>query len=178
MTGVTSWSERHLYTLLSERSPYCNCEWKLLPAVSASKGCCSHQAITLQPPLQWAQRELRSERGRLTCSSHLLQPFSRARPEETGMRKAESWGASQRVDFREPRLLHPPTLRKVLNSSTGAIWFSLVNNDLWCSNCLVFVTKTSIYLDSHPCLFRPVPQSYLRGCVPSLNPQFCPPNKT
>lgn len=91
VTGVTSWSERHLYTLLSERSPYCSCEWKRLPAVSASKGCCSHQAVTLQPHLQWALRELRLERGRLTSSSHLLQPSSRALPEETGMRKAESW---------------------------------------------------------------------------------------
>ena len=42
----------------------------------------------------------------------------------------ESWGAFQRNDFSEPSLLHLPTHRKVLNSLTWGIWFSLINSNL------------------------------------------------
>ena len=36
------------------------------------------------------------------------------------------------------------TQRKALNSLTWEIWFSLTNNDFWCSNYLVFLTKTHV----------------------------------
>lgn len=39
------------------------CEWKMLPATSVSKGCCSHQTIILQLPWPGALRELRMETG-------------------------------------------------------------------------------------------------------------------
>ena len=41
-----------------------------------------------------------------------------------------SWGAYQRKDFRETRLLHLPIHRKALNSLTWVIWFSLIYNHL------------------------------------------------
>ena len=51
--------------------------------------------------------------------------------EETQDEKAQvSWGACQRNDFSEPRLLHLPIHRKALNSLTWDIGFSLINNNL------------------------------------------------
>ena len=38
-------------------------------------------------------------------------------------------GAYQRNDFSEPRLLHLPIQRKVLNSLTWDIWFSLIHKN-------------------------------------------------
>ena len=38
--------------------------------------------------------------------------------------------AYQRQDFNEPRLLHLPLLRNVLNSLTSDVWLSLINSDL------------------------------------------------
>ena len=43
----------------------------------------------------------------------------------------ESWGAFQRNDFSEPRLLHLPIHRKVLNSLMVDIWVSLINRNLF-----------------------------------------------
>ena len=42
----------------------------------------------------------------------------------------DSWDAYERDDFSEPRRLHLPIHRKVLNSLTWDIWFSLINNNL------------------------------------------------
>ena len=42
------------------------------------------------------------------------------------------------------------TQRKALNSLTWEIWFSLINNNFWCSNYLVFLTKTHV---SCACVF-------------------------
>ena len=42
----------------------------------------------------------------------------------------ESWGADQRDDFIESRLLHLPIHRKALNSLTWDVWFSLINSNL------------------------------------------------
>ena len=39
------------------------CEWKILAVISVNKGCCSHQAITSQPPWQWVLRELKMDTG-------------------------------------------------------------------------------------------------------------------
>jgi len=48
-----------------------------------------------------------------------------------------SWDAYQRNYFCEPRLLHLPVNRKVLNSLPWIIWFSLINNNL-----LMFLSAT------------------------------------
>ena len=57
-----------------------------------------------------------------------LQPALQRAPRELGMWKntgtgLHRGGAHGRNDFREPRLLHPPTHAKALNSSTWDIWF-------------------------------------------------------
>ena len=40
-----------------------------------------------------------------------------------------SWGAYQRNDFSEPRLLYLAIYRKALNSLTWNIWFSFINSN-------------------------------------------------
>ena len=78
----------------------------------------------------------------------------------------DSWGADQRNDFNEPRLLHLPIRRKALNSLTGDVWFSLIN-----SNLLMFwlpgvCWKNSYVSSLPPYLLGAALQSYLRCCVP------------
>ena len=90
----------------------------------------------------------------------------------------DSWGAYQRNDFIEPRILNLPIHRKALNSLTWDVWFSLIN-----SNLLKFQVPGLCCKDSYmpwllPYIFRAVPQSYPRDCVLGLSPQFCLPNKT
>ena len=41
-------------------------------------------------------------------------------------------------------------------------WTRLSDFHFWCSNYLVFIAKTPVYLGSFPCLFGAVSQSYLR----------------
>ena len=52
--------------------------------------------------------------------------------------------------FSEPRGLHLPKHRKVLNSLTWDIWFSLINNSLWCSDYLCPLLQTPLYPDFFP----------------------------
>ena len=60
----------------------------------------------------------------------------------------DSWGTYLRNDFSEPRLLHLPIHRKVLNSLPWDVWFSLIII-FWYSDYLVFVTKlTGVSLTS------------------------------
>ena len=54
-----------------------------------------------------------------------------------------SWGAYQRNDFSEPRLLHLPIHRKVLNSLTWDAWFSLINSNLLMFRLLGVCCKSS-----------------------------------
>ena len=56
-------------------------------ALSINKGRCSHQAITLQPPLQGALRELSMETGCLTSNSQRLQLPPVVRGMKRGMKK-------------------------------------------------------------------------------------------
>ena len=164
---------------------------KVSPAISVNKGCCSHQAIALQPPGRWALRELRMETGCRPSSPQPLQllptsfypPPRWCTPRTLRMGKhrtlaPESWGADQRNDSSEPRLLHLPIHRKVLNSLTWDFWFSLINSNLlmfWPPGLCCKTSCTSWLL----CYFLgAAPQSCLRGCVLGLSPQFCPPNKT
>ena len=64
---------------------------------------CSHS-------LWWALRKLWMWKHRILAPNH--------------------WGAYQRNDFSEPRLLQLPIYRKALNSLAWDIWFSLLNNNL------------------------------------------------
>ena len=108
----------------------------------------------------------------LPSSSHCDHPQLCAlrgfRMEKSKTPVPESWGAYQRGDFCEPRLLHLPIQRKVLNSLTWTFGFlpMFQLTDL-------FVVKISIYPGpSHPTpttsLFGAVPQSDLRDLSPQL----------
>ena len=87
------------------------------------------------------------DRNRMPTISHCNYPWRctlrRLRLRKHRMLAPDSWGAYQRNDFSEPWLLHLPIHRKALNSLTWGIWFSLINNNLWCFDCLVFVAKKS-----------------------------------
>ena len=79
----------------------------------------------------------------------------------------DSWGAYQRNDFSEPRLLHLPIHRKVLNSLTWDIWFSLIHKKyFWCSDYLSFVANYITWL--LPCLLKTV----LSGLLEMLSLRF------
>ena len=147
----------------------------MLPPVSVNKRCCSHWAITLQPPWWWALRELRIETGYLPSSSQQLQPprwcIQRLRMRKHRILVPDSWGAYQRNDFSEPRLLHLPIYRKV-NSLTWDVWFSLINRNLLMFWLLALCCKNSYASWFLPRLFRAVPQSSLRGCIPGLSHRF------
>ena len=114
---------------------------KILLAISVNKGRCSHQAITLQPPGWWILREPRIRKHRM------LAP--------------DSWGAYQRNDFREPRILHLPTHREALNSLTWDIWSSFINSKpliFWVPGLLL----QNSYISYLPlCPFGAISQNYL-----------------
>ena len=111
----------------------------MFPATSVNKGCYSHQQ--LQPPWKvswWALRELRKEKNICHLAAIKLLSLPKMSPEETQDVKKkqnrklapDSWGAYQRNDVIEPRLLHLPIHRKALNSLTWNIWFSLIHKKL------------------------------------------------
>ena len=79
----------------------------------------------------------------------------------------DSWGAYQRDDFSEPRLLHLHIHRKVLNFLTWDIKFSFIN-----SNLLFLLPalccKISIYPSYPPRLLRAVFSGLLEMLPPGL----------
>ena len=57
----------------------------------------------------------------------------------------DSWGADQRDDFNEPRLLHLSLGRKALNSLTWDIQFSLIHSNLLTLQLSGLVYKIPVY---------------------------------
>ena len=103
---------------LTSKGPKGLCELKMPPAISVNKGCCSHQAVTLQLP-PTVSPEGTQDRGKICppSSSQLLQPPPTMHPEETQDEKhrilaPDSWGAYQRNDFSEPRICIFPYMEK------------------------------------------------------------------
>ena len=81
------------------------CEWEVFRLMSVNKGCCGHWAITLQSPLM------------VPPSPQPLQAHPTGYPKRLSVRKhrtlaPDGWGAHQRGDFNETRLLHLPVHRK------------------------------------------------------------------
>ena len=150
-----------------------------------NKGCHSHQR--LQPPLKeswWALRELR--KGKNTChpAALRLQPLPAVSPAETQDVKIQDTGPRElrclsKEGFNEPRLLHLPIHRKVLNSLTWDIWFSLINSHLlmFPTDYLSFVAKLLYNLASPLYLLGAVSQSYLKRSLQGCSPHFAS-NKT
>ena len=65
--------------------------------------------------------------------------------EETQDEKTQDPGPREpRNDFSEPKLLHLPIPRKVLNSLTGDIGFSFITSNLLFSLCVV-IAKIPVY---------------------------------
>ena len=65
------------------------------------------------------------------CSSSLRRGPRELRVWKTQDTGCNSWDAYERNDFSEPGFLHLPIHRKVLNSLTWVIWFSLINNNFF-----------------------------------------------
>ena len=82
-------------------------------------------------------------------------------PEETGCANripaSDSWGAYQRNEFSEPKLLHLSMYRKALNTLMWDIWFSLTVI-IWCSQIPASCCKNSCicYPPPHPATFSTV----------------------
>ena len=151
----------------------------LMPAISVSKGYLaikpSHHSHPSGEP--WANSRWKQNTHHQALTYPKDAPWGDS-GWENRILAPESWGAHQRNDFSEPRLLHLPIHRKVLNFLKWNVWFSLIYCYL-----SVFLTTLSLLQNSCiswllPYLFGVVPWSYLRGFAPELCPQFCPPNKT
>ena len=84
------------------------------------------------------------------------------------MRCLDSWDWYERSEFSEPRYLHLLIDKRKLHSLTWDIWFSLINNNLWCSDYLSPLLQSSVWPNSSPlpCLLRTVSLGYLRCCLP------------
>ena len=81
--------------------PSYQCEWKNVAAISVHKGCCSHQAVTLQPPGRWALRELRMETGCLPSSSQPLKPTPNSVPwGDSGWESTGHWPQMAEVQIK------------------------------------------------------------------------------
>ena len=102
----------------------------MLPAMSVNKGSCHHQP--LQPPdtQDGAECPPSSHQTLQPPHSHMCTPRRLRMRRMHWILAPDSWGAYQRNDFSEPRLLHLPIHRKALNSLTWNIWFSLIKSDL------------------------------------------------
>ena len=90
------------------------------PAVSVNKGCCNHQASSLYSPEGTQDGD--KQAVHLQVNSHCSWPqpctLKGLRMEKSRRLALDRQGADQRNDFNEPRLLHLPILRKVLNLLT------------------------------------------------------------
>ena len=117
------------YRVFQSNLYHCSCELRMPPAILVNKGCCSHQAITLQPPGPWALRELRMETPEFQTTSPKPSNHHQThlRVRKHGILAPGSWGTDQRNKLEELRGLHLPIHRKALNSLTWEILFSLVN---------------------------------------------------
>ena len=83
----------------------------------------------------------------------------------------KSWGAYQRNDFSEPRLLHLPMYSNALNSLTWDIWFSFITITLRGSDYLPFVAKLLYNLASPLTSSEQFSQGHLRCHLPGLSPK-------
>ena len=143
----------------------------LLPAMSVSKGCLAIKASHYSHPSgePWANSQWKRDTHHQALTYPKDAPWGDS-GWENRILAPDSWGAHQRNDFSEPRLLYLLILRKAPNSLTGDVWFSLIYCYL-----SVFPTTSSPFQNSCiswllPYLLGVVLQSYLRVCLPGLSP--------
>ena len=109
----------------------------------------------------------------MSLQPSLLCTLRRFRVEKNRILASDCWDAYQRSDSIEPRLLHLPIYRKVLNSLSSYICFLLLNS----SSILRFQLPGFCFKNYYifcllSYLFGRVHQSYLRGCLPGLSSQY------
>ena len=111
-------------------------KWNISCHIS-KQGSHSHQQLHSSKVSQWALRKLRKERipaiwQPSDCNHCLWWALRKLRMWEHRILAPENWGAYQRNDFSDPRVLHFPThkKKKALNSLTWDFWFSLIENHL------------------------------------------------
>ena len=159
-----------------------NCSGQPRVEISANKGCCSYQPLQLPPKVSLEGTQDGKRMPAIRPSDTTATPpwctLRKLRMRKHRILAPESWGAYQRNDFSEPRLLHLPLRRKALNSFTWDVWFSFINSNLVTFLLPGLCCKHSSISWLLPCLFRAVPQNYLRCCVLGLRPHFRPPTKT
>ena len=81
----------------------------------------------------------------------------------------DSWDAYKRNDFSKPRLLYLPIHRKVLNSLTWDIWFSLIHRKTFDVETTCPLLRKFYITWLFPCyLLRVFSRGYLRCCLPEL----------
>ena len=86
-----------------------DCEWNITSyhAISVKKGCCSHQAITLWLPQQWALRERRIEKGCLPLSSASAVTPQWSPLRRLWMRSTVYWPQTAEVHIKEVTSVSP-----------------------------------------------------------------------
>ena len=150
----------------------------LLPVMSVSRGCRSHQTITLQLPGWRTRRELRMPTIKPTdaAATHDGAPGGHEGWESPGY-----WPRVAEVHIKGIILGSPdsctfPMHGKALYFLTSDVWFSLINCNLLMLWLLGLCCKNSHM--ALPLPFWSSPLSYLRGYLLGLSPQFCLPDKT
>ena len=98
----------------------------------------------------------------------MVSPKGAQNVKNTGYWPQDNWDAYERNDFNKLRLLHLPLHRKVLNSLTWDIWFSLINNNLLMFRKPALYCNTSIYLGFPPHILRAVLSGLLEILPPRL----------
>ena len=129
------------------------CGQRMLPSMSAVKGCCSHQPLRPRsdgPPL----------------------PL----PGDSGWRKRGYWPYTVKVHIKgmisvSPDL-HLPIVRKVLTSLIWSIWFSLTVI-FWCSNYLEIFLQKLLYILASPLTLLNIPSELSESVLSGLKSSVC-----
>ena len=102
-------------------------------------------------------------------SQALQWPLRNSGCEKCRILAQDSWDAYKRNDFSEPRLLYLPIHRKVLNSLTWDIWFSLIHRKTFDVETTCPLLRKFYITWLFPCyLLRVFSRGYLRCCLPEL----------
>ena len=102
-----------------------------------------HRVTENETQLKWFSTANSSDQ---TAATPYMSPKKTqdVRTQDTG---PDNWGTHQRNYFSEPRLLHPPIHKKVLNSMGYLVFFFLINSNLL-FQLAALCCKTPIYLSS------------------------------
>ena len=144
---------------------------EILPAISAKNA----TVISDHSPPRWvgepsghSGRRIPAIEQPQDCSHSLWWALRKLRTWKYRILAPGSWGADQRNDFSEPRLLHLPIRRKVPNSLTWDIWFSLIYKNLLMFRLLALCCKAPMHHGFPLHLLR----TFLSGLLYMLPPRL------